>query len=288
MNKCVGHEKDRMNSSSRLKTIVGMGLGMLFLLTTAQAASFDCGKAASEVEKMICNDDELSKLDESLSKAYLRALTRTHRKRDMVGSQRQWLKNERNTCQDAACVKRAYQTRIKELGLSSYDIAIRRLPGRGSWPSGKPISGTYSRTDFIRDWSVPKETYRRAESKMILVKKDKNTFQFDVSIVGDNLHTCTLSGKAVRRGPYFEYKGAEPMFTDPEECVLKFWFQEDFVRLEHASGKCRSSCGQRAMLSGAILYRPGTILDADPTGTPHVHKTSGRCLADQRERIDND
>ena len=35
------------------------------------AASFDCGKAASEVEKIICGDDELSRLDESLNKAYL-------------------------------------------------------------------------------------------------------------------------------------------------------------------------------------------------------------------------
>jgi uncharacterized protein len=47
-----------------------------FLLTVARnvnAASFDCEKATSEVEKLICGDEELSMLDESLRKAYIGA-----------------------------------------------------------------------------------------------------------------------------------------------------------------------------------------------------------------------
>jgi uncharacterized protein len=52
-----------MNSApSYLKQIGGMIFIMLFMLTTVYAASFDCGKAASEVERMICGDTELSKL----------------------------------------------------------------------------------------------------------------------------------------------------------------------------------------------------------------------------------
>jgi uncharacterized protein len=66
------------------------------------AASFDCGKAASEVEKLICSDAELSRLDESLNKAYLQALERTLFKKQTIKSQRQWVKNERNACQNAA------------------------------------------------------------------------------------------------------------------------------------------------------------------------------------------
>ena len=56
------------------------------------AASFDCGKATSEVEKIICSDDELSKLDESLNKAYLQALEWKDIKNRIIKSQRQWLK----------------------------------------------------------------------------------------------------------------------------------------------------------------------------------------------------
>ena len=54
-------------------------LGIFFLLMIAgniHAASFDCGKATSEVAKIICSDDELSRLDEPSNKAYLQALKR--------------------------------------------------------------------------------------------------------------------------------------------------------------------------------------------------------------------
>jgi uncharacterized protein len=86
---------------------------------TLFAASFDCGKAKSEVEKLICGNEELSKLDESLNDAYLKALNRTDIKKATIESQNQWLKKERNVCQDIECIKHAYENRIKELGLSS-------------------------------------------------------------------------------------------------------------------------------------------------------------------------
>ncbi len=110
-------------------------LGAFFLFIIAgniQAASFDCGKAASEVEKIICGNDELSRLDESLHKAYLQALKRADIKEQTMESQKQWLKNERNACRDAECLKTAYQTRIKELGLSSYGIDPTPAAGIGS------------------------------------------------------------------------------------------------------------------------------------------------------------
>lgn len=96
----------------------------MLILTAAQAASFDCGKAVSEIEKLICDNDELSKLDESLNEAYLQALKKTDIKKQATKSQKQWLKNVRNVCQNVDCIKDAYETRIKELGsMSSYGIA---------------------------------------------------------------------------------------------------------------------------------------------------------------------
>ena len=101
------------------KTVAVIIFSSLFLLTTAHAASFDCREARTKIEKLICSNDELSKLDESLNEAYLRALNRADIKQQTIESQNQWLKYQRNVCQDAECVKRAYETRIKELGLSS-------------------------------------------------------------------------------------------------------------------------------------------------------------------------
>ena len=104
------------------------------------AASFDCGKSTSEIEKLICSDEELSKLDESLSEAYLRALNRTDIKQQTIKSQRQWLENERNICQNIECIKSAYETRIKELGfLSSYGIVIFRDPNRSTSSPKAPV-----------------------------------------------------------------------------------------------------------------------------------------------------
>ena len=121
-----------MNPSSLyLKQIAGMIFSLLFFLTSAQAASFDCRKARTKIEKLICSNDELSKLDEFLSEMYLRALNRDDIKQQTIESQRQWLKYQRNACHDAVCIKSAYETRIKELDLLSSDgMVVFRYPDR--------------------------------------------------------------------------------------------------------------------------------------------------------------
>ena len=91
-----------------------------------------------KVEKLICGDEELSKLDDSVSKAYVQALKRTDMKEQMIETQRKWLKNERNACHNAECLKKAYEARIKELGLSSCGIAIERLTIRTTTSSKAP------------------------------------------------------------------------------------------------------------------------------------------------------
>jgi uncharacterized protein len=107
-----------------LKRVGGIVLGMLLLLSTARAASFDCGKAASEVEKVICGNDELSKLDEDLFGAYTEALKlqRTDLREQAIKSQEQWLKDVRDTCRNAACLRKAYETRIEELDLRKVEV----------------------------------------------------------------------------------------------------------------------------------------------------------------------
>jgi uncharacterized protein YecT (DUF1311 family) len=50
------------------------GLLLLLLAAPATAASFDCAKARTKVEKLICKDPQLSRQDEDLAKAYGEAL----------------------------------------------------------------------------------------------------------------------------------------------------------------------------------------------------------------------
>jgi uncharacterized protein len=65
-----------LNQNRRLRWIKLSIIIVLFglLSTQALAASFDCNKATTWVERSVCSDAELSKLDEQLAKAYHDAL----------------------------------------------------------------------------------------------------------------------------------------------------------------------------------------------------------------------
>lgn len=97
-----------------MKKITLIVLGWIVLGFTAQAASFDCAKAATKVEKLICGDAALSKLDEELNGTYKTALQDEKQAEVIRQAQKQWMK-ERNGCADVACVKRAYEVRLSSL-----------------------------------------------------------------------------------------------------------------------------------------------------------------------------
>lgn len=94
------------------KTTITFLIGLLSL--AAQAASFDCAKASSLVEKAICGESRLSELDEQLAYSYkgtAAAVTDINR---LKAGQLAWLKS-RNQCRDNSCLVNAYQRRIGEL-----------------------------------------------------------------------------------------------------------------------------------------------------------------------------
>jgi len=80
----------------------------------AHAASFDCAKARTKVEHIICENPEISKLDKELSTAYKAALQDERQVDSVRQAQKRWLK-ERNNCRDAGCVKNAYELRMGQL-----------------------------------------------------------------------------------------------------------------------------------------------------------------------------
>jgi uncharacterized protein len=86
-------------------------------LSTAHAASFDCGAARSPIEHAICNDTQLSALDSELADAYRAALNRRGAAADeLKAAQREWLKQRAPSGEiDVAALKTAYRARIDEL-----------------------------------------------------------------------------------------------------------------------------------------------------------------------------
>lgn len=98
-----------------MKKLVLVIVCWFYFVVPAQAASFDCSKAASKIEKIICGDGELSQLDEAMSNAYKQTLERSDYRYSATTRQKEWLKDVRNRCQSADCIKQAYQSRIREL-----------------------------------------------------------------------------------------------------------------------------------------------------------------------------
>ena len=88
----------------------------LFSLS-ATAAGFDCAKAQSPVEKLICDDQGLSTNDSFLDGLYqlVKAQKNQQEAQTIIVSQRKWLKDARNLCTDKNCLNEAYVNRQSEL-----------------------------------------------------------------------------------------------------------------------------------------------------------------------------
>jgi uncharacterized protein len=97
----------------------------------AAAASFDCKKARTQAEKLICATPALSRADEELGRQYKAARAATKDAKGLRDAQQRWVR-KRDLCADAACMLAAYERRIPELRATA-------RPG--------PRTGTYSVDD---------------------------------------------------------------------------------------------------------------------------------------------
>jgi uncharacterized protein len=93
------------------------------LLTVSAAAfaagpSFDCAKASSNVEKMICGNDQLQKLDVALSKNYKSMMAVSDDlpggAQDLRQEQKAWVA-KRNKCTTEKCLVDLYSARVDEV-----------------------------------------------------------------------------------------------------------------------------------------------------------------------------
>lgn len=107
---------------------VAMALVGFLVVTPANAASFDCAKARTTVEHFICDNDDVSRLDQQLADRYKLALQDKENAANVRRAQRAWI-TARDKCLNADCVRSAYRMRIAQL-----------LPA--SMPDGGQVSGT--------------------------------------------------------------------------------------------------------------------------------------------------
>lgn len=104
------------------------------------APSFDCAKAGSTAEKLVCDDAELAALDRQLAARYAQA-------RDVDPAvQRGWVKG-RDECWKAddlrLCVLEAYRTRLVELAIGAPGLVVPKTVEYRCSDNRKPFTMAY-------------------------------------------------------------------------------------------------------------------------------------------------
>ncbi|EOV9597559.1 lysozyme inhibitor LprI family protein [Enterobacter cloacae] len=194
----------------------------LFILTmmacsTSYAASFVCNTVASGVEKMICSDHKLSRLDDYLSQNYKIAMgpdMPEEEKSKIRKSQIDWL-NKRNTCTDAQCIERMYSKQMDYLWNECFD----HLPGKIEYVKYSEAIDKIKRDldsqEYNKTHKKPEEVIRE------LSNKNANKVQqlgFNNKQLESNLY---LDGF----GSYFEYHTLR-------ECLSLIYQLPDLTSLE--------------------------------------------------------
>lgn len=99
---------------------------LLVPATTAAAASFDCARATTAIEKTICGDPALSKADERLAEVYASAVAVSLSPSTVRAEQSRWLA-QRDKLTSVDALRQAYRMRVDALAATTEKArALRR------------------------------------------------------------------------------------------------------------------------------------------------------------------
>lgn len=219
----------------------------LLLATSATAASFDCTKAATVVEKTVCATPRLSSLDDELATTW-KAMPKRDALRD---AQREWMKR-RDECEDSEdCIEGQYLMRIAALRLQHRPLfAKEKAPARiiGRYSEMTEVCHPSETEDNANECSAEVENYfdvRRGKGNALIVSSEL-TFYMG--------HMCTVEDEPA------EWAGDElrvaimDAVTEAPGCVLLLRFDGDGVTPRDLAGFCREfTCGVRGGFEGTTL-----------------------------------
>jgi uncharacterized protein len=212
------------------------------------AAGFNCAKASSDIEKMICGNPELSRMDEGLRAAYKEASSEASDPAPLSADQNLWLKKIRNACRDASCLKRVYQERIADLN-------------RWNEPADKndrDISGNYTTTrdNYIHNPDTGRDEPVKTTDCLTIKKSKGDRIYFSFILVGANGHTCSMDGEAVFKGSAYQSVPERNNPDYPKDCRINIRIKRNTIQIEDMNGGCKESfCGMRAVIDGVEFSR---------------------------------
>ncbi len=207
----------------------------LLATSAVTAASFDCDKASTKGERIVCADTALSDLDEQLASIYRQALGLAQAgASEPKSSQRTWLKR-RNACADSSCIATACRERIAEL-----EDAI------GQDLSAEHIVGTYKRRDpdFSEEIAPAEITIRSLPDGRVAVAGEALWIG---NVDTGNVNMGTMEGEYVLRSGTVEYRDGD----DEWSCILTLRFTGDALDVREP----RMTCGGNHVSFGGHYAR---------------------------------
>lgn len=208
-------------------------MASIFMLmpSLSLSASFDCSKASTKVENMICSDSHLSILDETLASKYkiLRSSLTIEEQGEVIKEQRLWLQERNASCVNAKECQRVYSSRIKEL--KDWHKGIERLTTYGLYEkfNMRSIFSSFGQRLKYYCQSYPKDFFmvtNISENKLEL-EADDDVWEFTIEepniIYINNTITSGTYNSSVRYEIYYveknnDWRSRETFIDISEDC----------------------------------------------------------------------
>jgi uncharacterized protein YecT (DUF1311 family) len=179
---------------SRISVVVAL----LPVIVHAQPESFDCTAARTAVEKIICTDSRLSALDYLLGRYYEQALYFSAKPEILKDSQRRWVSQTTNNCQDVPCLKDAYSKRLVFLKMAVLSVTTRSSDHSGTYESGN--------------------------GELIVQQLSASKIVFDLFVIGPFDKYKLFSPKSNEIHGEAEFVGDTASYEEDEDCTIVFSF----------------------------------------------------------------
>lgn len=95
--------------------LIVLALSFLSVFHPALAASFDCAKAKTSGDRMICSDPQLSTMDDKLAALYQKVKSESQNKEALIANEASAWNNREANCSNKACLVAWYDNRIMYL-----------------------------------------------------------------------------------------------------------------------------------------------------------------------------
>lgn len=170
-------------------------LGVCILSSNANSASFDCNKAATWVEKTICTNAELSKLDEVMAKKYKQDLADTSDKdykNNLIIDQRLWLTFQRNTCKSIECLVREYKEYTDEKAYYAWnnEPSSSYLPDKSAFGDFSQTVEISTYNPDIVGWDDAQDITNTVSIYSVAKRPDLSVIEGD--LIFTNFHSCVI------------------------------------------------------------------------------------------------